>query len=273
MEIGQENAGMHGHDCFELTYITGGTAIHTLNGVRGRLQAGDYFIVDYGSRHSYEECQNVTLINCMFTPELIDSSLTGCRSFEETLRFCLIRYYKKYYGQRISDHILHDEDGQVLKSLREIAEENKSKEMGYLQILRFRLIEIIILTLRKMIKESNADESGEAKSDVIMKLIRYIDVNFRNRAVLTHFCQENYFSQQYISSRFKVEKGITLLEYLQKIRIKKSCELLLGSNMTVKEIAAEVGYEDIQFFGQVFRRFLHMTPGRYRKTVRPSDTD
>ena len=261
----QDDTCMHGHDCFELTYVTGGTAKHVLNGIEGQLKEGDYFIMDYGSRHSYQESRDFSLINCLFVPELIDSSLADCRSFEEMLRVCLIRYYKQYYGQSLSDHILHDEDGQVLGLLMGIAREYEGKRMGYMQILRCHLMEILILTLRKIIKDGSGNGRGEARSTTVLTLIQYLEANYRDRAVLAHFCEKYHFSPQYISGRFKRETGMTAVEYLQKIRMEKSCELLAGSDMTIQEVAHAAGYEDVRFFGQVFQRFLHMTPGAYRR--------
>lgn len=265
----QEDVAMHGHDYFELTYVTGGTARHILNGTEGWLKEGDYFIVDYGSRHSYEESRDFTLINCMFLPELIDSSLADCRSFEELLRVCLIRYYKQYYGQSLSDHILHDEDGHVLGLLTEIAREYEAKKMGYMQIFRCHLMEIIILTLRKIVGDGSRDANNGAKSTTILMLIQYLEANYRERAVLAHFCEKYHFSPQYVSGRFRRENGMTVLEYLQKVRMEKSCELLAGSDMTIQEVAHAVGYEDVQFFGQVFRKFMKMTPGTYRRMAQP----
>lgn len=64
----------------------------------GEVKAGDYFIIDYGSRHSYRECRDFTLINCLFLPEMIDDTLADCRSFEEVLRVSLIRYYNGASG-------------------------------------------------------------------------------------------------------------------------------------------------------------------------------
>ncbi len=269
MFMEQEDTAMHGHDYFELTYVTGGTAKHTLNGRQGRLVKGDYFIVDYGSRHNYEECEDFSLINCLFLPEIIDSSLADCRSLEELLRVCLIRYYKQYYGQSLGNHILHDEDGRIFRILMEISKEYEEKKMGYTQIFRGHLMEIMILTLRKIIKDGSGTREKGIQSTTILALIQYLEANYRDRAVLAHFCQEYHFSLPYISSRFKRETGITALEYLQKIRMEKSCELLAGSDLTIQEIAQAVGYEDVRFFGQVFYKFLSMTPSAYRKMAQP----
>ncbi len=235
MSMDQEDVTVHGHDCFELTYVTGGSAKHTLNGETGTLQAGDYFIVDYGSRHSYEESRNFTLINCLFLPELIDSALADCYSFEELLRVCLIRYYKQYYGQSLANHILHDEDGQVLELLLGIRREYEGKKMGYTEVCRCRLMEIMILTMRGIVQENSKRfaAGSEHESTAILELIGYLQIHYRDRAVLKHFCEEYHFSLQYISGRFKRETGVTVMEYLQKIRIEKSCQLLLGSDLTI----------------------------------------
>ena len=48
MPFCQEDLAMHGHNFFELAYITGGTAEHTLETEVKTISAGDYFIVDYG---------------------------------------------------------------------------------------------------------------------------------------------------------------------------------------------------------------------------------
>ena len=58
---------------------------------------------------------------------------------------------------------------------------------------------------------------------------------------------------------------MTFTDYLQKLRIEKSCELLAGSDMRIAEIAQAVGYEDIKFFNRLFKRTLGMPPREYRR--------
>ena len=63
MPFCQEDLEMHGHNFFELAYITGGTAEHTLENEGKTISAGDYFFVDYGCLHGFQNCKNLTLIN------------------------------------------------------------------------------------------------------------------------------------------------------------------------------------------------------------------
>ena len=267
----QDDTNTHGHDCFELAYVTGGSAGQTLNGVTEMVQKGDYFILDYGSRHRYQNCRSFTLINCLFLPEVIDETLSGCKTFEEVLRVWLIRYHKQYFGKTPVNRIFHDEDGRILSLLLGMQEEYEKKSTGYQEIFRCRLMEIVILTMRKYVQNNtSADREIESKSSVILDAVRFLETHYTDKAVLGNFCKQYHYSLQYISRRFKQETGLTALDYLQKIRMEKCCELLAGSDLRIQEIAMQIGYEDMKFFHTIFQRFLHMSPREYRRMIRSS---
>lgn len=263
----QNEVEMHGHHFFELVYITGGTVEHNLNGNVGVLREGDYFIMDYGSVHCYQNSRDCTLINCLFLPELVDETLAGCRRFDELLRVCLIRYYKQYYGQTPVNRIFKDEDGRILELMLRMQAEYEKKDMGYAEILRSKLLEILILTMRKIMSEQNVDYGKCAESSAVQDAIRYLKKHYCDKSVISRYCEEAHYSPQYISRRFKQETGLTALQYLQKLRIEKCCELLRGSDLSVQEIAHKTGYDDMKFFHKIFRRMLHMSPGEYRKLI------
>lgn len=267
----QKDMQAHDHDCLELAYVTEGCAEQTLNGVTEPVRQGDYFIIDYGSKHSYQNCHNLKLINCLFLPEMIDDTLVDCRSFDQLLRVCLIRYHRQYLGMTPANRIFHDEDGRILALLKGMQEEYASKETGCREIFRGRLLEILILTMRKVVKDHSVMEAKQTvKGGVVLEAIRFLELHYEDRAVLGSFCREYHYSQQYISRKFKQETGLTALEYLQKVRIEKSCELLAGSDLSVQEIAHSVGYDDAKFFQQLFHRMVKMSPREYRRTAQAS---
>ena len=261
----QVDTGAHSHQFFELAYVTGGQAQNVLNGTAQTVQEGDYFIMDYDSVHSYRQGHGFSLINCLFLPELIDSTLEGCRTFDQFMQVCLVRYHKQYFGHTAVNRIFHDDDGRILQLLREAQREYLEKRTGYTEVFRCKLMEILILTMRKVVSEDRASEKKNLQSTAVLEAMHYLEQNYRSKAVLSNFCQVHHYSLQYISGRFKRETGLTVSEYLQKLRLEKSCELLLGSNKTVQKIAQEVGYEDVKFFNQLFRRKLNMSPGEFRK--------
>lgn len=257
----QEDIISHSHNFFELAYVTGGTAAHTLNGESGILKTGDYFIVDYGSIHGYEKSEGLTLINCLFLPEVLNDTLRECRSFNTLMHGCLLRYYKLYLGKPPADRIFHDEDGRILQLLNGMLQEYQEKQAGFNEIFRCRLLEVLILIMRNII-DNNARQTNNS---VILQAIRYINHNYRSQKVLAGFCEEYHFAPQYISRKFRQETGFTVRDYLHKVRMEKCCELLAGNDMPIADVAQEVGYHDIKFFNELFKRILKMTPREYRR--------
>lgn len=261
----QVDTGAHSHQFFELAYVTGGQAQNILNDQALLVKEGDYFIMDYDSVHSYKQGKGFSLINCLFLPEVIDNTLEGCRTFDQFMQVCLVRYHKQYFGHTAVNRIFHDDDGRILQLLLGAQKEYLEKRTGYAEVFRCRLMEILILTMRKVVSEEQAAKKKNLQSTAVLEAMHYLEQNYRSKAVLGNFCQEHHYSLQYISGRFKKETGFTVSEYLQKLRLEKSCELLVGGSMTVQKIAQEVGYEDVKFFNQLFRRKLKMSPGEFRK--------
>ena len=260
MHIQQKDFGVHDHHFFELVYVISGTAEHTLNETRSVLKPNDYFFIDLGSYHSYENSKDLELINCLFVPDFIDETLEGCESLDELFHSSMIRYSRFTVGQTWADRIFHDETEKIKNLLLDMVEEYNAQNLGCNEIFRCHLKEILILTLRMLTAPKQTSSSS-----IINDVLCFVDKHYYDTITLQTFCEIKHYNVSYISRRFKSETGMTFREYVQKTRIEKSCELLTGSDMTISEIARTVGYDDIQFFHTVFKRLLHMTPKEYKK--------
>ncbi|MEN3284515.1 MAG: hypothetical protein V7607_5655 [Solirubrobacteraceae bacterium] len=80
--------GAHDHDFLEIVLIVGGSAIHeTLYG-RRPIGGGDAFVIRPGAWHGYAACEQLSLVNCAFKPELLERELLWLAE-EPRLRFLL----------------------------------------------------------------------------------------------------------------------------------------------------------------------------------------
>lgn len=77
-------------------------------------------------------------------------------------------------------------------------------------------------------------------------------------------------SQAHLISRFRVETGYSIHEYVALERIEKAKIRLKGSNQNITTIAYELGFSSSQYFATVFRRHTGMSPGDYRRKHLPS---
>ena len=115
--------------------------------------------------------------------------------------------------------------------------------------------------MRQIVKENQI----LTQNSTVIQLVDFIEQEYSKTGLLTLFSERYHFNPQYISRQFKKETGMSLNEYIQKIRIEKSCALLRGTDRSIREIAEQVGYKDLKFFKEVFKRFMQMTPREYRK--------
>jgi YesN/AraC family two-component response regulator len=68
-----------------------------------------------------------------------------------------------------------------------------------------------------------------------------------------------------MSKLFKQETGESPINYLIKIRMEKAKELLVKEELSVKEIANSVGYQDAYHFSKLFKKYTGNSPSDYIK--------
>lgn len=92
----------------------------------------------------------------------------------------------------------------------------------------------------------------------------YIDTNYLKDITLEETASHCRLSSFYFSKLFKKEKGITFIDYLTGKRISTAKYLLESSNLSIKEISANTGYSDPNYFTKVFKKVESLSPSKYR---------
>ncbi len=69
-----------------------------------------------------------------------------------------------------------------------------------------------------------------------------------------------------LSKSFARGMGLPLKRYILELQLKKACELLLFSDLSVAELSARLGHEDPHYFHRLFKRLTGSTPDAYRKS-------
>ncbi|OAS18525.1 AraC family transcriptional regulator [Paenibacillus oryzisoli] len=98
---------------------------------------------------------------------------------------------------------------------------------------------------------------------LIAKVVRYMEENYHFDLSLDQCAQICGLSPQYLSKLFKKKKDVSFIEYLTKVRIEKSIELLRTTDLSVSDVAERVGYQ-MKNFIRVFKKHMGVTPGQFR---------
>ena len=251
----------HQHSFFELAYVLSGSAVHWLDGQERVISKGDYMIIDYDANHNYvKNGEDFELINCLFLSEFIDKTLKNRRNFNDIVNNYMIKLNNSVVNISPANCIFSDDDGYVGELLKRCLWEFNNKQAGYEEIIRSKLIEIIILTMRK-----NENSHSVRLDPVCEFIIKYTSENMLQKDILKSISEELNYSTSYLSRRFKKNMEISFSEYVQKLRIEQSMCLLGNTDKKITEIATICGYSDMKFFNSIFKKNVGMTPRQFRK--------
>lgn len=106
----------------------------------------------------------------------------------------------------------------------------------------------------------------EQSSGVISKAKIYINAHFSKDITLVDVSREVDISPYYFSKIFKEETGENFIEYLTNIRIDKAKDLLAETDLSMKEICAQIGYSDPNYFSRAFKKNVGVTPTEYKES-------
>jgi AraC-like DNA-binding protein len=107
-------------------------------------------------------------------------------------------------------------------------------------------------------------QQENAEPPVITRAKEYIQEHQTENLRLGHVAKAVNTSTFYFCKMFKKATGINFTDYLSRVRIEKSKNLLLNPNLRVSEIAFDVGFQSLTHFNRVFKKILGYSPTEYR---------
>ncbi|MFS0871382.1 helix-turn-helix domain-containing protein [Paenibacillus xylanilyticus] len=111
-------------------------------------------------------------------------------------------------------------------------------------------------------------EIRTARPDPVKQVLRYIHAHYREHMTLDILAEQFNFSSRHLSMQFKQKTGSSPIDYLIQIRLAEARKLLIQSDATLGEIAAEVGYSDVYYFSRIFKKHTGLSPTHYQKEIR-----
>lgn len=125
-------------------------------------------------------------------------------------------------------------------------------------LLRIFAQHLSMLSNQVMVRQENAEPP------MITKAKAYIEEHQTEELSLGQVARAVSSSTFYFCKMFRKITGINFTDYLARVRIEKSKNLLLNPNLRVSEIAYEVGFQSLTHFNRVFKNLLGQSPTVYR---------
>jgi AraC-like DNA-binding protein len=140
----------------------------------------------------------------------------------------------------------------------------KDQETGLLHPSSANLLTMLMLVEVAQSVDEGAAHQGD-QNIVAARAHTFIRINF-DRAITTSKVAELLgYDADYLGRIYRKMYGCTLTEAIHRRRVRRACDYLMDSDLTIEQIAQQCGYTDPDYFRRVFRRHMQISPSDYRK--------
>lgn len=119
--------------------------------------------------------------------------------------------------------------------------------------------------VRNLPKEGEISIPPELLSPV-EQVLKYIESLPPGQVTLAEAAKHVHMNPSYLSQLFKQQQGTNFIDYVTKIRLTEAKRLLTVTTLRISEIAERLGYSDLAYFTNIFKKSCQVTPTEYRKT-------
>jgi transcriptional regulator GlxA family with amidase domain len=129
--------------------------------------------------------------------------------------------------------------------------------------LLYNLSSIIAHELIRSVLNFKTDSDTSIKKTEVQIAINYMNQNFGEKITIETLSKLTNMSESNFNRIFKKEMGLSPIEYLINVRIKKAKKFLRARNLTITEISMKCGFYSISHFSSCFMKQLGMSPSDY----------
>lgn len=251
----------HTHDFVELVYIRDGKGTHTVAGKTYNVEKGNVLLINIGEEHSIGSVGRMSWIDIMLSPSFFGRELVNSENFFDIMK---LSQFGEMSGEVFDNRCLKLSGADVISAERlcgDMFNEWKNKEYGYKTALRGYMQVFIALVVRNV---SGSDEECDYSSRIPPEIIEYIDKNLSEKISVAELAERCFYNPAYFGRLFKACYGENLKEYITEKRIKRAMELL-AENVSVSDVAENVGYSSKSAFYKAFRDFTGKNPNEFKK--------
>lgn len=234
-------------------YIVEGRGYLNVNGENYAATTGDVYILRKNTTHTYWSDAKSPWVKIFFN-----------------IRGSLAEKILDEYQLGEPGRVVLEADG-LEQDFRDMLEDLQDSTVGQTE----RFDRAVLKFLEIIIKLTNMQRAAGTRKDNLMSvekemntLIEYITMNPRRIVSNQELADVIFRSKDYVIKRFFANFGVTPYDYQIQQKMFSARNMLANMNLSVKEIASALGYDDQHYFSYMFKKRCGMSPTQYRKKIR-----
>lgn len=262
-ETGYEMSSFHTHRKFEIYYEVEGTRRYFIEDSAYIVNAGNVVLIGENQLHKTGAVGDgsSSRIVCNFSAEYLG---------EITRAFPGVDFFSFLSEER--NHLLNSitvrQQNDIYTMLQRMIDIRDDDPAG--PPLRKMMLATLLLQLKKLCEAQQAlgGAGGRVTNRIVDEVQSYISQHYAERLTLTDIANQFYISPYYLSRLFKKTTNLSLVEYINGVRVKAAQSLIERTNDSVETVAGRAGFMTGTHFRRVFKEATGFSPQQYRQFFR-----
>ena len=254
----------HRHSFIEMNYVYAGTCRQTINGKELLLKEGDLCLLDTNVTHAIDSAsENDIIINILIRTNHFDSALLQRLTGNDLLTDFFVNAI--YQQKKDSRFILFsgDSNNNLKDLITQAIWEYFHPQLCSGEAINSYML-LIFTELLRIYHRANNKEEPVLKRTVLFDILIFMEQNYKT-ITLEKTAEKFNYHPNYLTRILKNTFGKTFIELSHQLKIKNACTLLENTDLTIEQIANQIGYSNVAFFYKSFKRIQGATPTEYRK--------
>jgi len=259
-----EKTSWHYHQEFELSFITEGSGKRIVGDSIEAFHPGDLIFIGpriphvwfseivHRRQHSGRTLESVYML---FNNDILPESLTVLPEFENVRKAMVLAER----GIQITGNTLN----QVSSIMLQLPYLDRMKKL----MLFYEILDHIgrSQSFSYLASADYVKSKFETTNTRIKKIHEFLMKSYQDEIDLEQVAEIVHMAPASVCRFFKSSTGLTIFEYLNKIKIDYSCKLLFNSDLNIVDISYDCGFNNLSHFNKQFKKFIGKTPTQFRK--------
>lgn len=247
-------------DFFSFFLCLKGQLSYKINEQTYALQEASCQLIPPGSSISFEGTTDNAEISILLFTEV------GIKLYSEEPMNESIKILFDYHRNHTQNFLLSSGLFTRIKTIfQDINTELKSKEVGYMSIVKLRIVELLTILKRFNLSPTPLNSHVKNNAQVLVhKYLELVDKHYLDKSKVGDYAKLLAISQKYLSGVVKSILGNKALFYIHNRKIQEASYLLQHSNLSTEEIASKLNFKYQSEFSRFFKLYAKMTPKQFR---------
>ncbi|NEM98447.1 AraC family transcriptional regulator [Pontibacter burrus] len=246
----------HKHDFYIVLLITKGTGTHTIDFKAYDVKPGTVFFMTPGQVHSWQLSQDadglvIFFTHAFYTREYPDRLLYDFPFFNALL-------------QNSALHLTAQDEATLLPTLQLLKQEYE-QALPMRNVMLSRYLDVLLIGLSRIYRPDDAEiETIATEQTLLQQLERLVNLHYKEHKPVAFYAEQLHVTAKHLNEVCKNALGRTTKELIQYRVLLEAKRLLVHADLTISQIALELGYFDTTYFFRFFKKQTCLTPEQFR---------